>query len=174
MNGNRVRWSPNDRLPMQSVDTTRVSGAFALGLGLALCAWLIWLLPQVVEKRDADGVVVLALFGLADVVLILWGLHLLRYKKIVWIDDLAVRVELRTLRGTRVKTSPLAGYEAVVQMDSRIQWWRFSSLLLPDPDPRFSVCLAMTPRGSRDLPELHEHFARLLQLRRETAVWKVE
>lgn len=174
MKGNRVRWSPDDRLPMQSVATTRLSGAFALGLSLALITWLIWLIPRVIVDRNVEGLGVLSVFCLVATAVLLWGLHLLWYKKLVRIDDSSVRVEVRTLRGTSVRTAPLASYEAVVQMDSRLQWWRFSSLLLPDPDPRFSVCLAITRRGSTALPLLHDHFSRLLRLRKETTLFKAD
>ena len=159
---------------MQSVATTRLSGAFALGIGLALIAWLVWLLPQVIRERDTGGIVVLSGFCLAAGALVVCGLNWIWYRKTVVIDDRSVRIQIRTLRGTRERTAPVARYEAVVQMDSRIQWWRFSSLVLPDPDPDLSVCVAMTARGSPELPALHDHFAKLLRLRKETTLWKMD
>ena len=173
MNSNRVRWFPADHLPMQSVATTRLSGVFALAWGLALTGLLVWLLPDAIGDGDTEGVVVLSGFGLAAIGLALWGLHQVWYKKTTLIDDQSVHIRIRTLRGTSERSLPLARYGAIVQMDSRLQWWKFSSLVLPDPDPRFTVCLALTRRGSRDLPELRDHFAKLLQLRCET-IWSLD
>lgn len=127
-----------------------------------------------VRDGDTEGILVLSGFCLVTAALTLWGLHMAWYKKTVRIDEREVLVQIRTLWGTTSRTTPLETYEAVVQMDSRLQWWKFSCLLLPDPDPRFSVCLAMTPRGSSALPELHDHFAKLLELRKETTAWKTD
>jgi hypothetical protein len=171
--GNRVRWTPEDRLPMQTIEVARGTGALFVMLALFLVGITAAGLPELAARGETGGVALfcglIVLFALGG----LWGLHLLWYRKRVVIDDRSVRIEIRTLRGTAVRTTPLRQYGAIVQMDSQVRWWKYSILLLPDPDRRFSVCLAMTERDSPALPELQAHFEKLLGLRAESTVFSL-
>jgi hypothetical protein len=168
---NRIRWFPDDRLPMQTTETARASGAMLLTLTLPLIGLVGLGIPELVSRGEVGGAVLFGILIALFLVGACWGLHLLWYKKTVSIDSDSVIIEIRTLRDTVSRTIPLKAYGAVVRMDSQVRWWKFSTLLLPDADQRFTVCLAMTRRDSEALPTLHEHFSRLLKLRKEDMVF---
>src|SRR5262245_4762944 len=104
---NQIRWTPPDRLPMQTTELSRGTGALLVGLALPPGVLAAADLPQLLARGDAGGVVLFAglllVFGLGAV----WGTHLLWYRKTVVLDEASVRIEVRGLRGRSALTTPL-------------------------------------------------------------------
>lgn len=166
---NRVRWTPVDRLPMQTIERSRGTGALLVGLALPPGLLAAADLPRLLARGDAGGALLFAVLLLVFGVGTLWGAHLLWYEKTTVLDAASVRIEVRSLRGRACFATPLHAYRAIAQLDTQVQLWKYSTLVLLSPDPRLSVILAVVPRGSRALGALHGHFARLLGVGKEPA-----
>ena len=161
---NRIRWTPADRLPMQATERSRGAGALLIGLALPPGVLAAADLPSLIARGDAGGTALFCLLLLVFTLGTLWGAHLLWYQKTIVIDESAVRIDVRSLLGHRARMLPLRSYRALAQLETELHLLRYSTLVLIAPDSRFSVVLAIVPRGSRALSELGEHFAALLRL----------
>ena len=161
---NRVRWTPADRLPMQTTELSRGTGALLVGLALPPGVLAAADLPRLFARGDAGGAALFALLLLIFTLGTFWGAHLLWYRKIVVLDEASVRIEIRTLRGSSAHTTPLRQYRAIAQLETQQQLWKYSMLVLLAADSRLSVVLAIVPSGSKALEALRAHFARLLRM----------
>ncbi len=161
---NRVRWTPADRLPMRTTERSRGTGALLVGLALPPGVLAAADLPRLLARGDAGGVALFAVLLLVFGAGTLWGAHLLWYQRTVVIDESAVRIEVRDLRGSAVRTTPLREYRTIARLETQQHVLKYSTLVLLGADSRLSVVLAVVPRGSSALPALGEHFARLLRL----------
>jgi hypothetical protein len=163
---NLIRWTPADRLPMQTTEQSRGTGALLVGLAIPPGVLAASDLPRLLSRGDASGVLLFSVLLVVFTVGTLWGAHLLWRQKTIRVDAQQVRIEERTLGGSSAHATPLHAYRAIAQLDTQLHLLRYSELVLLCTDARSSVVLARVPRGSRALAELHDHFARLLAVGR--------
>src|SRR5262245_44624633 len=162
---NLIRWTPADRLPMQTTEQSRGTGALLVGLAIPPGVLAAADLPRLVSRGDASGVVLFSVLLVVFTVGTLWGAHLLWHQKTIHVDAQEVRIEVRSLAGSSAHATPLRAYRAIAQLDTQLHFLRYSELVLLSTDARSSIVLARVPRGSGALSPLHEHFVRLLAQR---------